>query len=56
MLHDRKLYKRNYEGVYLKCLGREQEKEVLEFFYNKYGRRHCLGEANTHFILRLGYC
>ena len=23
MLHDRKLYKRNYEGIYLKCLGHD---------------------------------
>ena len=30
MLHDRKLYKRNYEGIYLKCLGCEEAKEVLE--------------------------
>lgn len=30
MLKNRKLYKRNYEGIYLKCLGWEEVKEVLE--------------------------
>ena len=30
VLHDRKLYKRNYEGIYLKCLGHDKVKEVLE--------------------------
>ena len=37
MLHHRKLYKRNYEGVYLKCLGHKEVKEVLEQFHDKYG-------------------
>ena len=37
MLDDRKLYKRNYEGIYLKCLGHEKVKEVLEKIHNKYG-------------------
>lgn len=30
MLQDRKLYKRNREGIYLKFLGHEEVKEVLE--------------------------
>ena len=55
MLHDRKLYKRNYEGIYLKCLGREEAKEVLEKFHDKYGTRHGLAEATAHIILRSGY-
>ena len=40
MLHDRKLYKRNYEGIYLKFLGLEEAKEVLEQFHDKYGVGH----------------
>ena len=53
MLHDSKLYKRNYEGIYLKCLGHEESKEVLEHFHDKYGTGHGSTEATTHTILRL---
>jgi hypothetical protein len=42
MLCDRKLYKNNYEGIYLKCLGCEEAKEVLEHFHDKYGIAHGL--------------
>ena len=55
MLHDRKLYKSNYEGIYLKCLGHEEAKEVLEHFHDKYGTGHGSSEAISHMILRLGY-
>ena len=55
MLHDRKLYKRNYEGIYLKCLGREEVKQVLEQFHDRYGTGHGLAEATTRMILRSGY-
>ena len=37
MLHDRKFYKRNYEEIYLKFLGHDEAKEVLEHFHEKYG-------------------
>ena len=30
MLQDRKLYKINYEGIYFKCLGHKEAKEILE--------------------------
>ena len=55
ILCDNKLYKRNYEGNYLKCLGGEEAKEVLEHFHDKYGIGHGSTEATTHMILRLGY-
>ena len=55
MLHDRKLYKRNYKGIYLKCLGRDEAKEVLENFHNKYGIGHGSAEETSHMILRSGY-
>ena len=55
MLHDGKLYKRNYEGIYLKCLGHEEAKEVLEKFHDKYGTGHGSAEETAHMILRLGY-
>ena len=55
MLHDRKLYKRNYEGIYLKCLGHEEAKEVLEHFHKKYVTGHGSTEPIAHMILRSGY-
>ena len=55
MLSANKSYKRNYEGIYLKFLGREEAKEVLEHFHEKYGIGHGLAEATAHMILRLGY-
>lgn len=51
MLRDRKLYKRNYKGIYLKCLGHEEAKEVLEHFHDKYGTGHGSAEAIAHMIL-----
>ena len=55
MLCDRNLYKRNYEGIYLKCLGHEEAKEVLEHFHDKYGTGHGSTEATAHMILRSIY-
>ena len=55
MLRDRKLYKRNYEGIYLKCLGCEEVKKVLEHFHDKYGTGHDSAKATAHMILRSGY-
>ena len=54
-LLDNMLYKRNYEGIYLKYLGRDEAKEVLEHFHDKYGIGHGSVEAIAHMILRLGY-
>ena len=54
MLHENKLYKRNYEGIYLKKLGWEEAKEVLEHSHDKYGTGYGSTEAKTHVILRLG--
>ena len=54
-LLDNKLYKRNYEGIYLKFLGHDEAKEVLEHFHDKYGTGHGSVEATTHMILRSGY-
>lgn len=55
MLQNNKLYKRNYEGVYLKCLGCEEAKEVVEHFHDKYGIGHGSTKATAHMILRSGY-
>ena len=55
VLHDRKLYKRNYEGVYLKSLGREEAKEDLEQFHDKYYTGHNSIEVTVDMVLRSGY-
>lgn len=55
MLHDRKLYKRNYEGIYLKCFGQDEVKEVLEQFHDKYGTGHGSEKATARMILTSGY-
>ena len=55
MIHDKKSYKSNYEGIYLKFLGCEEAKEALEYFHEKNGIGNNLGEAIAHMILRLGY-
>lgn len=54
-LLDKKLYNRNYEGIYVKCLGHDEAKEVLEYFHDNYGIGHGLAESITHMILRSGY-
>ena len=54
-LFDNKLYKRNYEGIYLKFLGHEEAKDVLEHFHDKYGIGYGSTKATNHMILRSGY-
>lgn len=55
MLQDRKLCKENYERIYLKCLGREEAREALEQYHDKYGIVHGSKEATVHQILRSRY-
>ena len=55
MLQDRKLNKNNYEGIYLKCLGCKEAREVLEQYHDKYGTRHGSAEVMTHHILWSSY-
>ena len=55
MLFDKQLYKRKYEGIYLKFLGCEEAKEGLEKFQDKYGTEHGSAKETTHMILRSGY-
>lgn len=52
MLQDRQLYKKKYEGIYLKFLGCEEVREVLEQYHDKYGTGHGLVEAMTYQFLR----
>ena len=54
-LLDNKLYMRNYEGIYLKCLGRNEAKEVFENFHDKNGIGHGSTKEMTHMILRSSY-
>ena len=55
MLKGGHLYKKNYEGIYLKCLNCNEAKYVLTQFHDKYGTGHGLVEATMHQILRSSY-
>ena len=49
MLQDnnKKLYKKNYEGIYLKFLGHKEAREVLEQYHDKCDIGHGSEEATT---------
>ena len=49
------MYRKNYEGTYLKCLNLDKAKDVLSQFHDKYGIGHGLVEATMHQILRSSY-
>lgn len=55
MLQGAVLYKKNHEGIYLRCVGREEAKQIMEQFHGRSGTSHegCL--ATTHQIARAGY-
>lgn len=55
LLKIRKLYKKSYEVIYLKFLGREEAREVLGQYYDKYDIGNGSKQVITHYILRLGY-
>lgn len=55
MLKNGKLYKCNYDGLYLRCLDRTKVGQVLIEFHDKYGTGHGSAEATAHQILRFGY-
>lgn len=49
------LYKRNHEGVYLRCLGREKYERMMSEFHDRYGTGHGSTPSTTNQILRAGY-
>ncbi|XP_059074946.1 uncharacterized protein LOC131874979 [Cryptomeria japonica] len=55
MLQGSILYRRNHEGIYLRCVGKEEAKQIIEHFHSKFGTRHGANLAIAHQILRAGY-
>ena len=55
MLQGAVLYKQNHEGIYLRCVGKDEARNILEHFHDKWGTVHGSGLATTHWILRAGY-
>lgn len=55
MLQGSILYRRNHEGIYLRCVGKEEAKQIIEHFHSKFGTRHGANLATAHQILRAGY-
>lgn len=55
MLRGSILYKKNHEGVYLRCLGKEEAERVLREFHDKFRTGHGSGSSTAHQILRAGY-
>jgi len=49
------LFKKNHEGIYLRCLNRDEADKVLLDLHDKYGAAHGSHLATTHKILRAGY-
>lgn len=55
MLQGSVLYRRNYEGIYLRCVGKDEAKQIIEHFHSKFGTGHGANLATAHQILRAGY-
>ena len=49
------LFRKNYDGVFLRCLEREDANKVVTELHNGSARGHFLGDTKTHKILRAGY-
>ena len=49
------LYKQNHEGIYLRCVRKEEARNILEHFHDKWGIGHGSDLATTYWILRVGY-
>ena len=55
MLEGFVLYRKNHDGVYLRCVGKEETRYIIENFHSKYGTSHGSGLAMAHQISRAGY-
>ena len=49
------LFRKNYDGVFLRCLEHEDAKKVLAELHDGPAGGHFLGDTTTHKILRFGY-
>lgn len=55
MLQGSILHRRNHEGIYLRCVGNDEAKRIMEHFHSKFGIGHGGSQATTYHILRAGY-
>ena len=49
------LFKKNYNGVLLRCLEKEDAKKVMTYLHDGPAGGHFLGDTIAHKILRAGY-
>jgi len=49
------LYRRNYQGIYLKCITQEDAHQIINNFHEKFGSGHPSGNVTSHRILRARY-
>ena len=49
------LFRKNYDGVFLRCLEREDATNVVIELHDGPARGHFLGDTTTHNIFRAGY-
>lgn len=49
------LYKKNHEGIYLRCLGKQEAEKVINEFHKRYGTGHGSAITTANQILRAGY-
>lgn len=49
------LYRRNYQGIYLRCITPEEARQIIDYFHEKFGSGHPSGNVTAHRILGAGY-
>ena len=55
MLQGSMLYRKNHDGVYLRCVGKEEARHIIEQFHSKYGTSHGSGLGMALQISRAVY-
>lgn len=55
MLQGSILYRRNHEGIYLRCVGHDEAKRIIEHFHSKFGIGHRGSQVIALQIPRAGY-
>lgn len=55
MLQGSVLYRKNHERIYLRCVGSDEAKRIMEHLHSKFGTSHGGSQVTTYQILRAGY-
>ena len=48
------IFRKKYDGVFLKCLEREDASKIVKELHDEPTRRHYYGDTTAHNILRAG--